>query len=162
MDMSDFGVLVASIGVILLVIFIFYLVINRIRCEFIRRDIIKMKAKQQAALESFTALVKSGKIDLATCRQTYNRDTGQFDIDIAMSVLMRIIDLWRCEQDVKILDNIALFTRGWVDYLAVDTRHKDFVSTLIIIIEVLVQEEILPENEYNHLAFNLRSQQKTA
>lgn len=159
MDASDIGTLVLATISVLLIIEIGRRLVNRARYKKMTADIAQMNRATQEARDQFVALVKSGQIDAATRRSTYNPDTDMFDINIATDIFLVMTDLWRSEDDVKVLDNIAQFVRGWVDYLAV-YPNKDLMYSLVIILEVFLQEGILPEVEYGNLLFNIRVQQK--
>lgn len=159
MDASDIVALVLVTISVLLIIEIGRRLVNRARYKKITADIEQMNRETQAARDQFITLVKSGQIDTATRRSTYNPDNDMFDINIATDIFLVIIDLWRSEEDIKITDNITRFVRGWVDYLAV-YPNKDLMYSLVIILESFLQEGILPEVEYGNLLFNIRVQQK--
>lgn len=159
MDASDIGTLVLVTISVLLIIEIGRRLVNRARHKKITADIERMNQETREARDQFIALVKSGQIDSATRRSTYNPDNDMFDINIATDIFLVMTDLWRSEDDVKVLDNIAQFVRGWVDYLAV-YPNKDLMYSLVIILESFLQEGILSECEYGNLLFNIRVQQK--
>jgi|GEM_PF-2406370 len=161
MDTSDIGTLALVTGLVLLVIEIGRRLIHRARHKKITADIARMDRETHEARNQFIALVKSGQIDMATRRSTYSPDSDIFNIDVATDIFLVISDLWRSEDNVKVLDNITQFVRGWVDYLAV-YPNKDLMYSLIIIMESFLQEGILPEVEYGNLLFNIRVQQKAA
>ncbi len=136
-------------------------VVNRVRFNLKRRQLIKivqaMYKKKQEAENDFIALIKSGKIDQATQKYTYNPATNRFDIRVANDVMFKIIEVWRAEEDVKVTDKISSFAKGWVDYLAIHVGNWDLLCGLPTIIGLFIQEQILPEQEYGHLMFNLQN-----
>jgi len=161
MDASDIWTLALIIISVLLVIEIGRRLVNRARHKKIMADIAQMNRTTQEARDRFAALVKSGQIDSATRLATYNPKSDIFDINLTTDIFLVMMDLWRLEEDVKVLDSITQFMRGWVDYLAV-CPNKDLRDCLIIILEAFLQEGMLPEVEYGNLLFNVRLQQQAA
>ena len=120
-------------------------------------EINRINKKIVEAKNIFIQEIKSGQVHKITCHLTYDPNKDLFNIRIANDILAQIISTWRAEEDPGVLDKISSFTRGWVNYLAIPVDNMDLLQNAAIIIELLLQEQILPAEEYGSLAFNLQS-----
>lgn len=156
--------ILSSIVIASLLSMIIIIIVIRIRNEIIFRQvkaaIDKINKKMAEAGEEFAKEVRSGQVGKATCRCTYNFEIDYFDIRVASDILNMMLKTWHYEEDVKVLDNISSYARGWINYLAKYTDNKSLSQALMIYIDLLIQADILQEQEYGNLIFFLQNKQE--